>query len=158
MRNKQKYCAVPDPGSRGDYGWGGKVNRTDLHAVNGGQSAHVSSTATTPHRARHARDPGPGIEAGEAATTPPAGSPHHGTNTTLRRQPVRIVEGRAEGGYTDAFEIICCDCGDHPYLNYSQASSRLQKIRGPYTMAAGIAAYDKHLGIADLTVTPERHP
>ena len=68
------------------------------------------------------------------------------------------MEGRAEGGYTDAFEIICCDCGDHPYLNYSQASSRLQKIRGPYTMAAGIAAYDKHLGIADLTVTPERHP
>ena len=29
---------------------------------------------------------------------------------TLRRQPVRMVRGRAEGGYTDEFEIVCCDC------------------------------------------------
>ena len=32
----------------------------------------------------------------------------------LRRQPARIEDGRAEGPYTDAFEIICCDCGDDP--------------------------------------------
>ena len=50
-------------------------------------------------------------------------------------------------------EIICCDCGDDPYLHYSQLSPRLQKIRGPYTIATGLAAYEKHLGVCeDLTV------
>jgi hypothetical protein len=28
----------------------------------------------------------------------------------LRRQPAHIVTGRIEGGYTSAFEVICCDC------------------------------------------------
>jgi len=46
------------------------VSRTDLHAVNGSRSADVSSTATAPY---HARDPGHRIEAGKAATIPPAG-------------------------------------------------------------------------------------
>ena len=50
----------------------------------------------------------------------------------LRRQPARIVAGQAEGGYTDAFEIICCDCGDHPDLDYGEVSPELQRIRGPY--------------------------
>jgi hypothetical protein len=27
------------------------------------------------------------------------------------------VEGRMEGGYTDAFELICRECGDHPYVD-----------------------------------------
>jgi hypothetical protein len=39
------------------------------------------------------------------------------------------VEGRGEGG-TDAFELICCECGDHHYLGYSEISRRLQRIRG----------------------------
>ena len=64
----------------------------------------------------------------------------------LRRRPVRIVEGRPEGGYTNAFEIICCDCGDHPYLDYSEVSPEIQRVRGPYLLAAGVAAYEKHLG------------
>jgi hypothetical protein len=57
------------------------------------------------------------------------------------------VQGRVEGGYADAFELICCECGDHPYLDYSEISPRLQRIRGPYTMRAGIAAYEKHLAL-----------
>jgi hypothetical protein len=57
------------------------------------------------------------------------------------------VEGRGEGGYTDAFELICCECGDHHYLDYSEISRRLQRIRGPYTMRAGLAAHEKHLGL-----------
>ena len=65
---------------------------------------------------------------------------------SLRRQPVRIVEGRVEGGYTGAFEVVCCDCGDHPYLDYSQVSPRLRRIRGPYTLKAALAAYERHLG------------
>jgi hypothetical protein len=52
-----------------------------------------------------------------------------------------------EGGYTDAFELICCECGDHRDLDYSEISPRLQRIRGPYTMRAGLAAYEKHLGL-----------
>jgi len=63
----------------------------------------------------------------------------------LRRRPARIVEGRAEGGYTDEYEIICCDCGDDPDLGYRQVPPELQRIRGPYPIAAGIAAYQEHV-------------
>ena len=63
----------------------------------------------------------------------------------LRRQPVRVVAGQAEGGYTNMFEIICCDCGDNPDLDYLKVSRMLQRIRGPYPIAAGVAAYERHL-------------
>lgn len=63
----------------------------------------------------------------------------------LRRQATRIVAGQAEGGYTDAFEIICCDCGDHPDLDYAEVSPELQRIRGPYPIALGVTAYYQHL-------------
>ena len=70
----------------------------------------------------------------DAGTTlPRAGQPGHGRTAYLRRQPARIVDGRMEGGYTGAFELICGQCGDHPYLDYSQIPPRLQQIRGPYT-------------------------
>jgi hypothetical protein len=63
----------------------------------------------------------------------------------LRRQPARIVEGQAEGGYTDAYELVCCECGDDPYFDYGEVSPGLQQIRGPYPFAAGIAAYEEHV-------------
>ena len=63
----------------------------------------------------------------------------------LRRQPARIVEGRPEGGYTDMFELICCDCDDDPDLDYREVSPRLQLVRGPYPIAAGVAAYAQHV-------------
>ena len=47
------------------------------------------------------------------------------------------------------FEIICCDCGDHPDLDYRDVPPELQRIRGPYPIAAGVEAYVKHL---------KRHP
>jgi hypothetical protein len=62
----------------------------------------------------------------------------------LRRQPVHLVEGRPEGGYTDAYELICCDCGDDPDLDYRDISPGLQQIRGPYRFSAGIEAYGQH--------------
>ena len=65
----------------------------------------------------------------------------------LRRRSARIVQGRVERGYTDAFELICRECGDHPYLDYSEIPPRLQRIRGPYTMRAGLAACEKHLAL-----------
>ncbi len=66
-----------------------------------------------------------------------------------RRQQVRIVYGQPEGGYTSMFEIICCDCGDHPDPDYRDVPPGLQRIRGPYPIAAGVEAYVKHL---------KRHP
>ena len=75
--------------------------------------------------------------------------PGDGWTALLRRQPARMAEGRPEGGYTGLFEIICCDCGDHPYLDYSEVSPELRRVRGPYPIADGIAAYVKHLGLHD---------
>ena len=37
--------------------------------------------------------------------------PGYDWTVVLRRQPARMVEGRPEGGYTNMFEIICCDYG-----------------------------------------------
>jgi hypothetical protein len=79
---------------------------------------------------------------------PAAGQPGHGAAASLRRQPARIVLGRTDGGYTGAFEVICCDCGDRPYWDYSEIPFQLQRIRGPYPLDAGIAAYEQHLGLA----------
>ena len=73
--------------------------------------------------------------------------PGDGWTVVLRRQPARIVQGRPEGGYTDLFEIICCDCGDHPGLDYSAVSPVLQQVRGPYPIADGITAYVMHAGL-----------
>jgi len=73
------------------------------------------------------------------------GRPLTDWTAVLRRRPARIVAGRAEGGYTDMFEIICCDCGDDPGLDYREASPELQRNRGSYRLVAGIAAYEQHL-------------
>ena len=70
--------------------------------------------------------------------------PALGWTLVLRRQPVRLVAGRPEGGYTDAYELICCDCGDDPDLDYRDVSPGLQRIRGPYRFSAGIEAYGQH--------------
>ena len=85
-----------------------------------------------------------------ATAAPPVGQFGHGLTASLRRQPARRVEGRAEGGYTGAFELVCGDCGDHLYLDYSEVPPRLRRIRGPYTMQAGLAAYEEHLGLRTL--------
>ena len=66
--------------------------------------------------------------------------------TVLRRQPARIVAGRAAGGFTQMFEIICGHCGDHADLAYRDVSPELQRIRGPYSLGPGVAAYERHFG------------
>ena len=68
-----------------------------------------------------------------------------GWTVVLRRQPARMLEGLPEGGYTDLYEIVCCDCGDHPYLDYREVSPELQRVRGPYPVADGITAYVQHV-------------
>ncbi len=57
------------------------------------------------------------------------------------------MEGRADGGCTTAFELVCGDCGDHPDLDYSEIPPRLQRIRGPYPVLAALVALEKHLGL-----------
>ena len=98
-------------------------------------------------RGHHGRDPRVRMDAEDVATLPVAGQPGHGRTTSLRRQSVWMAEDR-EARYTGAYEVICRDCGDHPYLGYSEIPPRLQRIRGPYTLEAGVAAYAEHLGLA----------
>ncbi|MGN6172781.1 MAG: hypothetical protein ACTHPS_07490 [Streptosporangiaceae bacterium] len=70
-----------------------------------------------------------------------------GWTAVLRRQPACVVDGRPEGGYTDAFEIICSECGDDPGLDYHEVSPELQQTRGPYPIRVGFAAYVRHLAL-----------
>jgi hypothetical protein len=67
----------------------------------------------------------------------------------------RLVEGRIEGGYTSVFEVICCDCGDDPDLDYSEISPRLQRLRGPYPLLEGFTAYEAHLALTTHGVRDE---
>lgn len=119
----------------------------DPDVVSGPRPADGPAGVRVPRTAGPGGDPrrGAGIE--DARLTPPAGQPGHGEIAILRRQPARMVEGRMEGGYTSVFELICCDCGDHPYLDYTEVSAQLQRLRGPRTLEAGLAAYEKHLGL-----------
>ena len=99
------------------------------------------------HRADRAmaRDPWLRLDAEAGMRLPLAGQPGHGRTAYLRRQPARIVDGRMEGGYTDAFEFICGQCGDHPTW-ITPRSPLAAQIRGPYPLEAGLAAYENHLG------------
>ena len=96
-------------------------------------------------RLKHRRDPWLRMGSVVGMTFPLVGQPGHGRTAFVRRQPVRIVDGRVEGGYTDVFEFICPGCGDNPYVDYSEVPSRLQWLRGPLTLEAALEAYDKHL-------------
>jgi hypothetical protein len=78
---------------------------------------------------------------------PLPGEPGHGRTAFVRRQPVRIVDGRFEGGYTSVFEFICPGCGDNPYVDYSEVPPQLQWLRGPYTVEAALEAWDTHLAL-----------
>jgi hypothetical protein len=85
-------------------------------------------------------------DAGSVVTLPPPGQPGHGRTARLRRQPSRLVDGRVEGGYTDAFEIICPSCGDDPGLDHSEVPPWLQRLRGPHPLTEGLAVYLEHIG------------
>ncbi len=76
--------------------------------------------------------------------------------TLVLRQPARIADSRADGPCIDAFELICCNCGDHPDLDYREISPKLQLIRGPYPIAAGVAAYEQHLRLHQAETADRR--
>jgi hypothetical protein len=64
------------------------------------------SAVPAPGEPRPARDPWLRTDDQGVMTLPLAEQPGHGRTASLRRQPVRIVDGRIEGGYTGAFELI----------------------------------------------------
>ena len=78
-----------------------------------------------------------------------------GWTVVLRRVPARMVAGQLEGGYSNAFEIVCCDSGDDPDLDYHDVSPEFQQIRGPYQpIVAGIAAYEEHIALCHHSGRP----
>jgi len=123
------------------------MNRARLSTPTSTPQAGRSRRSTAASRSRVPRDPWLEMVAAGYIASPLAGEPGHGGTAVLRRQPVQVVDGR-ERGQTDSFELICCECGDNPYLDYSQVSLRLQQVRGPYPIATGLAAYERHLGLA----------
>lgn len=110
-----------------------------------GSGPAVRPAAIPAPRPHGRRDPWLRSGSEDGMTLPLAGWPGHGRTAFVRLQPARIVDGRFEGGYTGLFELICPGCGDHPYLDYSEITPRLQWLRGPRTLQAALAAYDKHL-------------
>ena len=66
----------------------------------------------------------------------------------MRRWLVRIIEGQPDVGCTDVRELIDCDCGGHPDLDYRQVSPGLQQIRRPFPPAAWVAAHETHVSLA----------
>jgi hypothetical protein len=128
------------------------MSRADQDIVTDTQAASRSS-AVRATGVRNARRLNGRAEVENLPLRPAAGQPGHGATASLRRQPARIVLGRMEGGFTGAFELVCCDCGDRPYWDYSELSFQLQRIRGPYPLAEGIAAYEQHLGLATRCTT-----
>jgi hypothetical protein len=145
-RTRLRLAQGPSAGDRrrravsGTITRGNPMSSANLHTLAERRPADGSGAAPAQGGPDHRRDPWLRLDADGALTFPLPGQPGHGATSVFRRQPARIVDGRMERGCTGAFELICCQCGDHPYLDYSQISPRLQQIRGPYTMAAGIAA------------------
>ena len=110
------------------------------------RSAARLSVVPAPREQRDSGDRRPRAGAWGVLSLPLAGQPGHGRTTSLRRQSARAAQDR-EACQTGAFEIICRDCGDHPSLDYSVIPPWLQRIRGPYSLEAGLAAYAEHLGL-----------
>jgi hypothetical protein len=70
--------------------------------------------------------------------------PRQNWTVALRRRSARMVQGRPEGGWTGEYEVICCVCGDSPDRDYREVPAALQRIRGPYPVAAAVTAYVEH--------------
>ena len=130
----------------------------DLGVEVGTQLASVPGVGLAPRGPGHQRDAWLRIGAQVFLTFPLPGRPGHGRTAFLRRRPVRMVDGRIEDGYTGVYELICPDCGDHPYVDFREVPSELQWLRGPYMMEAGLAAYEEHLGLLSRPDENSRSP
>jgi hypothetical protein len=118
----------------------------DFDTESGTRPAFLPGAVPAPHSPHDARDPWLRIGPEDGVTLPLAGQPGQGRMAFFRRQHARIADGRIEGGYS-TFEVTCPSRCDHPYLDYSEVPPQLQRLRGPRTLEAGLAEYDKHLGL-----------
>jgi hypothetical protein len=114
--------------------------------VPGPRLASVPGADSAPRSPRYRRDSWLRTGAQGFLTFPLPGQSGHGRTAFVRRRPVRIADGRMEGGYTGVFELICPGCGDHPYLDFREVPPQLQWLRGPYVLEAALAAYEEHIG------------
>src|SRR5450432_762247 len=117
--------------------WRWRVSPGDTGMVASDRSPDRRGIVPVARSRRDRADPWLRIDGHGMSGPPFAGQPGHGHTASLRRQPARIVEGRIKGGYTDVFELICPECGDHPYVDYRDIPPRLPQIRGPYPLHAG---------------------
>jgi hypothetical protein len=115
--------------------------------MTGTRSRARLSAVPGPREQRHDRDPRMGDDTDDVVTLPLAGQSGPGRTVSLRRQLVWVTEERRARD-TGVYEVICRACGDHPYWDYAEIPPRLQRIRGPYALEAGLAAYAEHLGLA----------
>ena len=100
--------------------------------VTGTRSAVDTGTVSPPPR--NPRDSWLRIGTQVFLRFPLPGQPGHGRTAFVRRRPVRIVDGRMEGGYTNAYELICPSCGDRPYVISLMSRPSFQWLRGPYEL------------------------
>lgn len=78
---------------------------------------------------------------------PPAGQPGHGSTASVRRLPVKVMDGIIRDGDTDMFELICPDCGDDG-RDRAEVPAELQRLRGPFpTVDDAREALSQHMGL-----------
>jgi hypothetical protein len=143
-----RHVGLPEatPGRSGADGAAMSPGPGDPGIATRPRPAPLPSAVPAPRHPRGAGESRLLTDAGSAVTLPPPGQPGHGGTARLRRQPRRLADGRAEGGYTDAFELICPGCGDDPGLDHSEIPPWLQRLRGPHPLKEGLAAYLEHIG------------
>jgi len=125
-------------------GWGEMSPSEPDIAVGRGPDDNTHGGRGQPQRHGHGRQPS--TDATDASVIPP-GQLGHGLMAVVRRQPSRPGNGRPDG-VGGLFELICSDCGDNLYLDYSEVPARLQRLRGPRDIRSALAAYHRHIGLA----------
>jgi len=129
------------------------MKREEGHAV-----LHRQARAGHDRRGRLQRDEPTSAMTGKAGLQAPV-QPGKDWTVVLRRQPARMVDGQPQSGYTDAFELICCDCGDdpgvltatsHPGFGRSAGPTRSRRASPPMTSTSGTT------GGRRLAQAPER--
>jgi hypothetical protein len=139
--------AAPDPGGGRNYRLAvSSVSSPQTPGIVDGTRPDAGPAAVPALRPPGCRGPRLRIEPDGVMTPPLAGQPGHGRTAFARRQPVRVVNGRFDGGYADVFELICPGCGDDPYLDYTAVPPRLQLLRRPRALQAALTACHKHIG------------
>jgi hypothetical protein len=116
-----------------------------MHLVTAGTVPLPPADAESPAGPGHFRGPTLGAD---AITILPAAQPGHELRTILRRPPVRLADGRVEGGETARIELTCRGCDDQAGLDYAEVLARHQQLRGPRRLGPGPAEYAEHLGLA----------